>query len=63
MEAEEKEPGNELESDKQKLNIREYFRAKQGLLLIRGGGGGEGVLPEKLGKGVRPASQDPYCYV
>ena len=26
--------------------------------LTRGGGGG--VLPEKLGRGVRPASQNPY---
>ena len=24
------------------------------------GGGGGGVLPEKLGRGVRPASQNPY---
>ena len=24
------------------------------------GGGGGGVLPEKLGGGVRPASQNPY---
>ena len=24
------------------------------------GGGGVGVLPEKLGRGVRPASQNPY---
>ena len=24
------------------------------------GEGGGGVLPEKLGRGVRPASQDPY---
>ena len=26
----------------------------------RGGGGGGGVRPEKLGGGVRPASQNPY---
>ena len=26
----------------------------------RPGGGGGGVLPEKLGGGVRPASQNPY---
>ena len=26
----------------------------------RGGGGGRGVLPEKLGMGVRPAYQNPY---
>ena len=32
------------------------------LVLLSGGGGGgrEGVLPRKLGKGVRPASQNPY---
>ena len=29
-------------------------------LLWSPGGGGGGVLPEKFGRGVRPASQNPY---
>ena len=27
---------------------------------LESGGGGGGVLPKKLGRGVRPASQNPY---
>ena len=33
---------------------------RDGVLLSPGGGGRGGVLPEKLGGGVRPASQNPY---
>ena len=33
---------------------------KTGALSFGSGPGGGGVLPEKLGRGVRPASQKPY---
>ena len=35
-------------------------RVIAGKVVVDGAPGGGGVLPKKLGRGVRPASQNPY---